>query len=285
MRLSGNHLRTAVLLAMLYLSVPSYSQIRGGGLMVTPTRVEMDGRTRSTSISLINNSNETSTYRIQTINSRMTELGERQNILGEPGKDELFADKLVKFAPRQVRLKPGEQQTIRVMSRISNSLKKGEYRTGLNFQWIPEPGEPQLKTHSSSNDGLAVNVQFSYGITVPVIIRHGDLSATGRITGLKLLSANEADRNLKITIDREGDRSLYGDLSVFRVKADGKQELINSVRGIAIYVPNQRRIYTMKIPGGKSGTPNDGKEKLRVEYREINENGGQLIAESSINLD
>lgn len=257
------------------------AQIKGEGLIVTPTRVELDQKTRSVSLSLINNGKQTSTYRIQTINSRMSETGERENVKGEPHKGELFADKMVRFAPRHIRLKPGEQQTVRVMARIPGDIEKGEYRTGLSFQWVPEPGEPQIR-NNSNQDGISVQIDFSFGVTIPVIIRNDELQATGKISQIKLTTNNSSEKCLEITVDREGSRSLYGDFSAIRIAEDGKEDLLATVRGVAVYVPNPRRIYTMKLPDNKTGIIVPGKDKLRVEYREPVEHGAKLIAEKTI---
>lgn len=273
-------LSLAVILAVLGPSHAS-AQVRGEGLMVTPTRLELDQKTRSVSLSLINNGKETSTYRIQTINSRMSETGERENVKGEPQKGELFADKMVRFAPRQIRLKPGEQQTVRVMARIPGNIEKGEYRTGLNFQWIPEPGEPQIR-NNSGQEGISVQIEFSFGITIPVIIRNDELQATGKISQLQMITNNSSEKCLEITVDREGNRSLYGDFSAIRIAEDGKEDLLATVRGVAVYVPNPRRIYTMKLPVNKTGIIVPGKDKLRVEFREPGEHGAKLIAEKTI---
>lgn len=253
------------------------AQIRGSGLIVAPTRLVLDSKTRTAELTLTNNGTETNTFRVQTINSKMTETGERE-IVTEIGKDnDLFADKLIKFAPRQVRLRPGEQQTIRVMARITGNLHTGEYRTGLNFQWIPDSEISALNKQDAENDKIAVKIQFAFGITIPVIIRHGDLSAIGKIEDMKVKKTDKG-RFLETKISRQGNRSLYGDFSVYHVSGDGKESLISSMGGVAIYVPNSHRIFSVALPADLS----TGKGKLRVEYRERKENGNKLISEASI---
>ena len=259
------------------------AQIRGGGLVVAPTRVEMTKQSRSVSLSLINNGNETSTYRLKAVNSRMTETGDREIVDGEGLENENFADKMIRFAPRQIRLKPGEQQTVRVMARLPAGLEEGEYRTGLNFQWIPDSAEPEIGSESKENESISVNIQFSYGVTIPVIIRNGDLTATGQITDLELVIDNNQAKAV-ITLEREGNRSLYGDFSAYLVAEDGSKELIQNMRGVAIYVPNTRRIYTLALPYDKVSSKSISNKRLKVEYREPPNAGGQLIAESIIDF-
>ena len=261
------------------LCLPSFlaAQVRGGGLMVAPTRLELEGRNRSASLTLINNGSETSTYRIGTINSRMTETGARENVEDSGEQGDMFADSIIRFAPRQVRLKPGEQQTVRVMARIRPNLKEGEYRTGLNFQWIPEPGEPTIgKEESDKSEGISVNIQFSYGVTIPVIVRHGELSATGKVAEMKI-ETEDGNKNLLINIEREGNRSLYGDLTVY-AQNDGEETEIRKMGGVAIYVPNERRIFSVRLPENAL----DSAQKVRVEYRNRRDAGGSLICEGTM---
>lgn len=272
-------------ITMAFQPAKTIAQVKGSGLVIAPTRLLFEGRTRSAELTLSNNGNETSTYRIQTVNSRMTENGKRENVESEPIEGELFADKLVRFAPRQVRLRPGEQQTIRVMARINKDLKEGEYRTGLNFQWVPDPASPDIREIASTAEKISVKIEFSFGITVPVIIRNGELKASGKISNLALKKDENHNKVIEVTIAREGNSSLYGDLSIFRNDASGKEELVYVTRGLAIYVPNPRRVFTMKLPMDKISSANPEKEKLRVEYREPQSSGGKLITEASIPLE
>lgn len=250
--------------------------------MVAPNRLMISDGARSTSISLFNSGTETSTYRISTENSRMSETGERTVVTdgGEP--EDMFADRFIRFAPRQITLKPGEEQTVRISTRLPRDLKEGEYRTGLNFQWIPDPGAPKIGSQQAADsEGISVKIDFSFGITVPVIIRHGNLSATGSIAEAASVDDEKAGKAVEIKVLRQGNRSLYGEFSVFKT-GDGKEELLTIIKGVAIYVPNPSRIIRIALPEEKVKKLTPGKDKLRIEYREPSENGGKIIAEKTI---
>lgn len=272
-----------ILICIFSLSIPeSYASVHGGGLMVAPNRLMISDGARSTSISLFNSGTETSTYRISTENSRMSETGERTVVTdgGEP--EDMFADRFIRFAPRQITLKPGEEQTVRISTRLPRDLKEGEYRTGLNFQWIPDPGAPKIGSQQAADsEGISVKIDFSFGITVPVIIRHGNLSATGSIAEAASVDDEKAGKAVEIKVLRQGNRSLYGEFSVFKT-GDGKEELLTIIKGVAIYVPNPSRIIRIALPEEKVKKLTPGKDKLRIEYREPSENGGKIIAEKTI---
>lgn len=270
------------LLMLLFIANTSSGQIHGTGLMVAPTRLVFEGKVRSAELTLTNHGKEVGTYRVSTINYRMTETGEREPVSGNSTENDFFADKMIRFAPRQIRLKPGEQQTIRVMARTDSSLREGEYRTGLNFQWVPEPGKPRLKAEDSKSDGISVKLEFSFGITIPVIIRHGNLAATGKIARLQLEKTGDSENRLAIYLERHGNRSIYGDFEVAFL--DGlKVEPLVAVKGVAVYVPNSKRIFKILLPAGKSWLQSKT-GKLKVVYKEPMADGGATIAESLISL-
>lgn len=281
MKLYIRFLPLIAFIIMLNQSLHAMGELRGGGLMVAPTRLVFEGKNRTAELTLTNNGNETSTYRIQTLNSLMDEFGKRTSIISPADDNESFADKYVRFAPRQIRLKPGEQQTVRVMLRLPNNISDGEYRTGLNFQWIPEPGEPDIRKGQVERGEVAVQIQFSYGITVPVIIRKGNLEASGKIVET-VINKTEKGRQLLVKIARTGNRSLYGDFSVFHIDTDGKENLVSTMGGVAIYVPNPHRIFSVDLPEDLPFGKGNGKTMLRVEYRERKEVGKKLIAETVI---
>ncbi len=76
---------------------PAFAQ----GLVVAPTRVVMEGRTRSVTISLLNNGAEAAIYRITIINMRMTETGQFEQLEKDTPAvgGEKFAGRLFRYAP------------------------------------------------------------------------------------------------------------------------------------------------------------------------------------------
>ncbi len=266
-----------LLTATLFQSSPVFSRVRGSGLSVTPTRIVFEKNKRAQELTIINNGNETSTYRIQIYQSRMSETGKQEKVSGKLTEPEVIAEKLIRYAPRQVRLKPGEQQTVRVMARIPGGLAEGEYKTGLNFQWVPEPGEPQINSTNSISSDISVKIEFSFGVAIPVIIRHGNLSSTGKISEAEVKS--DQGPTLEFKIIRSGNSSLYGDLSIFSLSEDGIEQPVEIMRGVAIYVPNPFRIFTIKLPEDLLDKQGRKIKKLKIEYREREQAGAKLIAQ------
>lgn len=70
-------------------SVSAVAQGGAGDITVTPTRIMLEGRTRSATISLANTGARKATYRLAIVNMRMTENGGFERIEeggGRPGE-------------------------------------------------------------------------------------------------------------------------------------------------------------------------------------------------------
>ncbi|MEI6846654.1 MAG: fimbria/pilus periplasmic chaperone [Chlorobiaceae bacterium] len=216
-----------------------------GGVMVSPTRIVFDGRKRSASLALINRSNKTVNYRLSFVQYRINEEGKFQTIT-EPGPDEHFASDYVRFTPRSVVLKQNQVQTVRLQLRKPSELAAGEYRSHLLFQVIPETVNA-LDT-ISVRQSLRVSIVPVFGLSIPVIVRIGKLTAVTRLTNLRLVArAKPAERNLLLNIEREGDRSVYGDLLV-EWKAPGHEKVVvGRVNGISVHMPNVKRSLSLLL--------------------------------------
>jgi len=247
----GSVVLIAALLTIALGSESGYCQ-GSGDLLVTPTRVVFEGKTRLVNVTLINTGDKPSTYRIALVTRRMTELGGIEPIdVAEPG--ELFATDLLRFSPAQVVLKPQECQTVRVQLRLPADLPPGEYRSHLQFSGVPDSIGPAVDGTEAKPGGIGVKLQPIYGVSIAVIIRRGDLSADLKLSDLKY-TAPTADQlaQLSFNMGRTGTCSTYGDLIASLKTADGKSQIVGRMDGVAVYCPNplRRAIMCLTIPPG-----------------------------------
>ncbi len=257
-----------------------------GDLMVAPTRIVFEGRTRTAQISLLNRGSAAATYRISLINMRMLENGGFKEI-DEPAPGEQFADGLIRYAPRQVVLAPGDSQAVRLMLRKPRGLEPGEYRSHLLLRAIPSQNiGKSVEERSSDDTGIRVRLVPIFGVSIPVIVRHGKLTAKVSLTDLALASAGrqgEGDR-LSFRINRDGDRSVLGDLTVTYFPNGGKADelVVARVTRLAVYTPNASRtvIMPLRFPDGVTL----GRGRLHVAFRDIPKNGGALLTEAEIGV-
>jgi hypothetical protein len=257
-----------------------------GDVTVTPTRLVLEGRTRSGTLSLANTGSKKATYRITVINMRMTETGAFQEIPeADPAEGKNFAEGLFRYAPRQITLEPGESQLIRVAARKPAGLAAGEYRSHLLIRAIPESGAGQ-SIEKKPGEGLEISLAVIPGVALPIIVRHGELSAQASISDIAISPASAGDQpKLDFRLNRTGNASLYGDLSATYFAPDSDEGvLIGEVNQLAVYTPNSHRLVTMQLilPEGlqlKSGG------RITVGYRTPPKEGGKTIAAAEITLD
>ena len=275
-----NLLHRLTLSVLLFLLPASHA---GAELMLYPTRVVFAGNQRAAQLELINNGSERATYRISLVNRRMNETGAFSEI-DTPLPREQFADDLLRYSPRQVTLEPGTGQAVRIMVRKPANLPTGEYRSHLLFAQQPEVrGSTSIEAHGpAAKNEIAIKLTTLVGISIPVIVRHGNTDASVSLTQLDLQQPPGKAPTLALQMKRSGSQSVYGDLTVSLIPARGAEQVIARANGVAVYSPNRvrRANITLQRPNGQRLT--DG--ALRVSYREQAEDGGALLAEAVLQL-
>lgn len=268
----------AAILFALAITCPAKAQGLGD-LAVAPTRIVMEGRTRAAQVSLLNKGTETAIYRVSIINMQMTESGEYRRV-EETGTAAGYAESLVRFAPRQVELQPGKSQTVRIILRKPPGLKEGEYRSHILFQAVPDPQTGQSVEMQTSDQGMSIRLVVVPAITIPLIVRHGELSASAAITNIVLTrgdASNGSQPMVSFSINRNGGRSLFGDISVsYRPAGGGEEYVIGQINQLAVYTPNSRRMISLPLRVPEQVKFTGG--RLRVEYRARPDDGGKTIA-------
>jgi hypothetical protein len=192
--------------------------------------------------------------------------------IAAPGPGEAFADQLVRYSPRQVSLEPGEQQVVRLLVRRPPELAAGEYRSHLTFSAEPVV----VGGKASSARTIGVELAIVYGISLPVIVRQGQLAATTALSFAVRHTAQGLDFDAMLT--REGTQSVYGDIEVHYLPPHGPPVLLTDARGISVLPPlAERRVVVsavlppeLHIAGGQ----------FRVTYRLPPDQGGEVLAEA-----
>ena len=254
-----------------------------GQLMVTPTRIVFEGNDRTKQVNLINNGSETGRFRISFVRRNMTADGNFEDVPeSEAG---MYSDEIVRFSPRQVTLPPGQSQTVRLMLRKKRNTQDGEYRSHMLFQTLPDPATSDINKLSDKNtESLSVELIPIIGITIPVIVRQGDVSSTVSLSNFELKQANtvKADKTLSLKINRQGNGSAYGDIRVYFTPAEGGETVaLGLINGVAVYTPLASRSVDIRlqIPAGLKLS----KGELHITYLEPgkDETTG-LLAESRL---
>ncbi|MFD0975655.1 molecular chaperone [Salinimicrobium gaetbulicola] len=207
-----------------------------------PKRLVFDGSQRSQEINLANTGKDTAIYAISFINYRMTEDGKFEQI-ETPDEGQRFATDFLRYFPRRVTLAPNEAQTIRVQLTRTGNLEEGEYRSHVYFRAVDN--QVALGEAEQMNSGaISINIKTIFGISIPVIIRHGKSTTEVSLSDVKLNFEEEHPR-LSMIINRSGNMSVYGNLNVEHISSTGETTVVGLVKGISVYTPNPNRQFKM----------------------------------------
>lgn len=241
-----------------------------GDLLVAPTRLVLDGR-KGAEVILNNIGEEPATYRVSVEFRRMTEQGELVDVTTPTASDKTAEDMIV-YAPRKVTLAPHEPQAIRIAARAPGGLPDGEYRVHLLFRAVPAP-TPLVQPTGAQPKGVQFKLTPIYGVTIPVIVRLGNLQASAGIANVQL---EKRDGTLVIGLDlvRQGTRSTYGEVRVLKA---GIKDPIAIEKGVAVYTEISKRHVSLAVADNYKAVANG---PVTVEYIETFEDGTHLLAET-----
>jgi P pilus assembly chaperone PapD len=261
----------AVLAAPLFLSTaPAQAGI--GDLLVAPTRIVLDGR-RGAEVVLNNIGEEPAVYRISVEFRRMDQAG-GLNEVSQPTADDQKAADMIVYAPRRVTLAPHQPQAIRIAARPPQGLPDGEYRVHLLFRAIP-PATPVVQAAASDSEkGLRFQLTPVYGVTIPVIVRLGNLQATAGIANVHLDKGTDGNSVVSVDLSRSGTRSTFGEVRVLKA---GVKDPIALQKGVAVYTEvNSRKVSLPVSPAYKGALSGP----VTVQYVETFDDGSHVLAET-----
>lgn len=269
-----------VIFIFFLLSIPLLA-LAQGDLLITPHRVVLEGNKQIEEIMVANIGRDSAFYSISLIEYRMDDDGGLHEIT-EPAAGEKFASPMLRYFPRSIELAPNESQVVRLQVRRTPNAEEGEYRSHLYFRALPKQ-EP-LGEGASTKDSTSIGIQLVpiYGISIPAIVRIGNLSASCSISNITLDQAEGKAPTLKLVLNRQGNKSVYGDITVDYV-APGKEKInVGIIRGIAVYTPNTIRRVSIPL------TPPEGIDlkggKLVIRYVDSNEAKPMTFDEKELEL-
>ncbi|WP_447765588.1 fimbrial biogenesis chaperone [Sphingopyxis panaciterrae] len=247
----------------------SFPAAASGDLLVAPTRLVLDG-SRGTEVVLNNIGAEPATYRISLEIKRMTAAGGLDEIAEADATDaEKAALSMIAFSPRRVTLPPNQPQVIRVGVRVPEGTPAGEYRAHMLFRAVPDAA-PASGEAKPAGAGVSIALTPIYGITIPVIVRVGDLGAEA-VIGEAWVSDTQDGPAFNFDLTRTGNRSVYGDIEVTR---PGVAKPLLLARGIAVYPEVGARQVSLRVPPELAAKL---KGPVRIRYTEDREIGGGTI--------
>jgi P pilus assembly chaperone PapD len=260
----------ASLCAAPLVALPTAADAGIGDLLVAPTRLVLDGH-KGAEVILNNIGDEPATYRISVEFRRMNENGDLVDVSAPTATDKTAEDMII-YAPRKVTLAPHEPQAIRVAVRPPEGLADGEYRVHMLFRAIP-PATPVVQPAAEQTKGVQFKLTPVYGVTIPVIVRLGNLQAAAGIANVHL-EKKPGGTSVGFDITRTGSRSTYGEVRVLKA---GVKDPIAAEKGIAVYTEVGTRHVSVPVAEGYKG---DLTGPVTVEYIETTDDGSHLLAQT-----
>ena len=258
----------AACLAASFSIATTRAQAGVGDLLVAPTRIVLDGR-KGTEIILNNIGDEPATYRVSVEFRRMTEAGDLVDVLTPTATDKSAEDMIV-YSPRKVTLAPHEPQAIRIAARPPQGMPDGEYRVHLLFRAIP-PATPVVQAEAEKPKGVQFKLTPVYGVTIPVIVRLGNLQAMAGIADVRL-EKKEGAPVIGLDLSRAGTRSTYGEIRVLKA---GMKDPIAIQKGVAVYTEVGKRHVSIPVQEDYRGLASG---PVTIEYLETFDDGTHLLA-------
>lgn len=247
----------------------SAATAKGGELMVHPTRVVLTDKQRTAQVDIVNTGQLQATYKVTLVRKRMNAAGEFEEV-ATPEPEEKFADEVIRYSPRQVTLVPGAGQTIRFMFKLPPNLAPGEYRSHLLISKTAA-AVSELPKEKPQPGAISMSITTNIDVSIPVLARHGELQAAAAIDpgSVKVVENQQKRQFICLTINRSGQRSIYGDLTLFR----GKEKVAEAL-GFAVYTPNTHR--EMQLPVLSPSRLNPG-DTLTIVFTEKDEKNPMAV--------
>ena len=216
----------------------------------------MDARAASASLTLTNSGKRAESYRVELVDMLYQDDGRVVPAEKVPA-DYPSAKNLIRFSPSQIRLEPGESQTVRVLVKTQDKLPDGEYRVHAALRQLPNVAD--MKEPAKKAGTVAGVIGIEQSVAIAVIVRRGQTAATGSIASMKLVEGGKTPA-LDLQLGRNGNRSLYTNLLL----KDSSGKLATEVKGVAVPVPNERRRFVWSLDAGLIGKVKAGGYTLEM---------------------
>ncbi len=222
-------------------------------LEVFPHRIVFEPGKRSAEVILKNTGTSTASYRmgwndiVYDSNLNAKQIDEDEGLRKTPA-----ASSMIRFAPRQVVIAPGESQSVRMRLRRPKDISSGEYRSHFLFQ-----EESDALPRKKVTSGSAVQVVLKVGMTIPLVVRIGKGQPELAIKHAQVQPPTSRYPHglLVMELERSGDYGLYMDTTL-AFKDNG--DTINAIhaKGRGLYTDtNQYKVRLALRESPESGQP------------------------------
>lgn len=246
------------------------SHLSHANLLIKPFRAVLDKDTRTAEITLLNSSTEIKTYNIQWEEKLQTASGGYTDV----SESQFSASDFIRHSPRQVTIKPGEYQKIKLRLRMPKTLAPGEYRSHLMMKAIAS----LPKINDKDTKGMKVQIIPQLSFSIPIIVRNGVVNSKTEITSLNIKKDKKDKQSIAVMLSHEGDYSTYGSLYAYMKVGNQKTQQIGEAHNIAVFRESKQRQANiiLQVPSIPKGAV------VQVLYKGDDEFDSQILAKAAM---
>lgn len=239
-------------------------------------RVVLEGGKRAENLTLINSSDEQKTYRLEWRQMVMTPDDGLMHVdkadLPENVKP---SSDFIRYSPRRVTIPPRSTQIVRLALRMPAGVEDGEYRSHL---WVRQEVNPEklrrkyMEENPVAEGKFGIGVTMLPGVTLPVIVRKGNLDARLNIEEA-FVKIQGGEIQTAMNLVRSGNKSTYGDLD-FICNPEGEAYALSSRSGIAVYteLDSKKVSFNLKMPENEKPC-----KSMLIRYTEMDNFNGDPV--------
>lgn len=229
------------LITLMLISISLFPGFTLAQIEVFPHRVVFEPGMRSAEVILKNTGTTPASYRmgwkdiVYDTNLNSLQINEDEGLRKTPA-----AQKMIRFAPRQVVIAPGESQSVRMRLRRPKGIAAGEYRSHFLFREEPD-AQPRKKLKA----GSSAQVSLTVGMTIPLVVRIGKGQPTLNMKQARIQPPTKRYPHglLVMELERSGNYSIYLDTQLTFNTNDGTINALHS-KGRGLYTDTDR--YTVR---------------------------------------
>jgi P pilus assembly chaperone PapD len=255
-----------------------FTQSTWANLLINPTRVEFNPSDRTADVTLINTSKFTTTYRLGWIEKKAKVNGGYKNLTATEAANFPIASSMLRFSPKQVTLKAGERQTVKMAIRRPQNLATGEYRSHLQLKALP----PKTAEEGLNPNASVTSINMVVSFAIPVVIQQGvlDYQITMNTAHINY-NPTTKDGSVAVNLARTGVHSVMGNMNAYWTPNGGKERLIAKVGDYNLWPELSTTTVSLSWVGADFAVT-DG--KLRIVYEGVKSFRGKTFAEKTITV-
>jgi fimbrial chaperone protein len=260
------------------LLIGAISQTTWANLLINPTRVQFNANDRTADVTLINTSKFTTTYRLGWVEKKAKINGGYHDLNATEAANFPTASNMIRFSPKQVTLKAGERQTIKLAIRRPQNLAAGEYRSHLQFKALP----PKTLEEGFNPNASATAINIVLNFAIPVVVQQGSLQYDLATSGAQIsFNPNQKTGSVEVDLSRTGIHSATGHLNAYWTPNGGQERLLAKAGDFNFWPELSRTTATLGWVGADFAVT-DG--KLRIVYEGVKDFRGKILLEKTFSL-